>query len=58
MLTEKTFEWKGLGFQLAHYLQARDFVAVQGMVALLAVVVALTNFIVDIIAALVNPRVR
>jgi peptide/nickel transport system permease protein len=58
VLTETTFEWKGLGFQLAHYLQARDFVAVQGMVALLAVVVALTNFIVDIIAALIDPRVR
>lgn len=58
VLTETTFEWKGLGFQLAHYLQARDFVAVQGMVALLAVVVALTNFIVDVIAALIDPRVR
>ena len=58
VLTETTFEWKGLGFQLAHYLQARDFVAVQGMVALLAVVVAVTNFIVDIIAALIDPRVR
>jgi peptide/nickel transport system permease protein len=58
VLTETTFEWKGLGFQLVHYLQARDFVAVQGLVALLAVVVALTNFIVDIIAALIDPRVR
>jgi peptide/nickel transport system permease protein len=58
VLTETTFEWKGLGFQLAEYLQARDFVAVQGIVALLAVIVAVTNFIVDIIAALVDPRVR
>ncbi|ERK72381.1 MULTISPECIES: ABC transporter permease [Leifsonia] len=58
ILTEKTFEWKGLGFQLFHYLSARDFVAVQGLVALLAVIVALTNFIVDVIAALIDPRVR
>lgn len=58
VLTETTFEWKGLGFQLAHYLSARDFVAVQGIVALLAVIVALTNFIVDVIAALIDPRVR
>ncbi len=58
VLTETTFEWEGLGFQLAHYLTSRDFVAVQGIVALLAVIVALTNFIVDIIAALVDPRVR
>ena len=58
VLTETTFEWKGLGFQLSQYLQARDFVAVQGIVALLAVIVAVTNFVVDVIAALIDPRVR
>ncbi len=58
VLTETTFEWEGLGFQLAHYITSRDYVAVQGIVALLAVIVALTNFIVDIIAALVDPRIR
>ena len=58
VLTETTFEWKGLGFQLAEYLKARDFVAVQGIVALLAVIVAFTNFVVDILAALIDPRVR
>ncbi|KAA9134466.1 ABC transporter permease [Microbacterium caowuchunii] len=58
VLTETTFEWKGLGFQLAAYLGARDFVAVQGIVALIAVIVALTNFFVDIIAAFIDPRVR
>jgi peptide/nickel transport system permease protein len=58
ILTETTFEWKGLGYQLGQYLASRDFVAVQGIVALLAVIIALTNFIVDIIAALVDPRVR
>jgi peptide/nickel transport system permease protein len=58
VLTETTFEWKGLGFQLNEYLQARDFVAVQGIVVMLAVIVAVTNFIVDVIAALIDPRVR
>ena len=28
VLTETTFEWKGLGFMLSQYLKARDFVAV------------------------------
>ncbi|MDQ0743159.1 ABC transporter permease [Clavibacter sp. Sh2141] len=58
VLTETTFEWRGLGFQLAQYLASRDFVAVQGIVALLAVIVAVTNFIVDVVAALIDPRVR
>ena len=43
---------------LVQYMQARDFVAVQGIVMLMAVIVAVTNFIVDIIAALIDPRVR
>jgi peptide/nickel transport system permease protein len=58
VLTETTFEWRGLGFILAEFLESRDFVAVQGIVVLLAVIVALTNFIVDIIAAFIDPRVR
>jgi len=58
VLTETTFEWQGLGFMLIQFIQARDFVAVQGIVALLAVIVALSNFVVDIIAAVIDPRVR
>jgi peptide/nickel transport system permease protein len=58
VLTETTFEWKGIGFMLAQYLGARDFVAVQGIVVMIAVIVAVTNFIVDVIAALIDPRVR
>jgi peptide/nickel transport system permease protein len=58
ILTETTFEWKGLGYELGQYLANRDFVAVQGIVALLAVIVAVTNFIVDVIAAIIDPRVR
>ncbi|MFJ9351118.1 ABC transporter permease [Streptomyces sp. NPDC101237] len=58
VLTETTFEWKGLGYQLAHYLTVRDFPAVQGIVALFAVVVAVTNFLVDVAAAFIDPRVR
>ena len=58
VLTETTFEWRGLGFMLAQYMTARDYVAVQGIVMLMAVIVALANFIVDVIAALIDPRVR
>ena len=58
MLTETTFEWQGLGFQLAKYLGSRDFVAIQGIVALIAIIVAVTNFLVDVIAAFLDPRVR
>lgn len=58
VLTETTFEWRGLGVALVEFIKARDFVAVQGIVVFLAVVVAVTNFIVDVIAAVIDPRVR
>jgi peptide/nickel transport system permease protein len=58
VLTEVTFEWKGLGYELAQYLQARDYVAVQGIVVLLAVIVSVVNFIVDVAAGFIDPRVR
>ncbi|GAA5098768.1 ABC transporter permease [Nocardia iowensis] len=58
VLTETTFEWKGLGYQLATYLSARDFIAVQGIVAFIALVVAVMSFLVDALVALIDPRVR
>jgi peptide/nickel transport system permease protein len=43
---------------LAQYLGSRDFVAVQGIVIMIAVVVAVANFVVDVLAVLIDPRVR
>ena len=43
---------------LSEYIKARDFVAVQGIIIMIAVIVAFTNFLVDVIAALIDPRVR
>lgn len=58
VLTETTFEWKGIGYMLAEYLKARDFLAVQGIVTLIALVVCLASFLIDVVVALVDPRVR
>lgn len=58
VLTETVFEWRGLGFALVEFIKARDYVAVQSIVILLALIVAVTNFIVDVVAAIIDPRVR
>ncbi|MDR0782210.1 MAG: ABC transporter permease [Propionibacteriaceae bacterium] len=58
ILTETTFEWQGLGYWLSQYLLKRDFVAVQGIVTAIAVIIAVASFIIDAINALVDPRVR
>jgi peptide/nickel transport system permease protein len=58
VLTESTFSWPGLGTQLIDYLTARDYAAVQGIVTFLAIVVVVVSIAVDIINALIDPRVR
>jgi peptide/nickel transport system permease protein len=58
VLTERTFEWRGLAFALVDYIQKNDFVAVQGIVAAVAVIVAFFSLVIDVIAAIIDPRVR
>lgn len=58
ILTETTFEWKGLGYMLSEYMIASDFLAVQGIVTVIAIIVCVTSFLIDVIVAFVDPRVR
>ncbi|WP_456695022.1 ABC transporter permease [Aeromicrobium sp. P5_D10] len=58
ILTETTFEWKGLGYELSEYLIRRDFLAVQGIVTVIALIVGAMSFLIDVIIAFVDPRVR
>ena len=58
VLTERTFNWPGIGTELVQYLNSRDYIAVQGLVTFFAVVVVVVSLVVDIINALVDPRVR
>lgn len=58
VLTESTFSWPGLGTKLIDYLTARDYAAVQGIVTFFAIVVVVVSLAVDIINAVVDPRVR
>lgn len=58
ILTEKTFNWPGLGNQLVQYVTARDYIAVQGLVTFFALAVVLVSVLVDVLNALVDPRVR
>lgn len=57
ILTETTFNWPGLGTQLVDYLNARDYAAVQGLVVFFAIIVVVVSLVVDIVNALVDPRV-
>lgn len=58
VLTEQTFNWPGLGGQLISYLNNRDYTAVQGIITVFALVVVVVSFLIDLVNALVDPRVR
>jgi len=58
LLTERTFDWPGLGDALIDYLIKRDYAAVQGLVTFFAVVVVVVSLLVDIVNAIIDPRVR
>jgi len=58
VLTESTFNWPGLGLKLVKYINGRDYGAVQGVVTIFALAVVLISVLVDIVNALIDPRVR
>ncbi len=58
ILTEATFNWPGIGNELVQYLNARDYAALQGIITMFGVVVVLVSIGIDIVTALIDPRVR
>ncbi len=58
VLTESTFNWPGLGQKLVNYINDRDYGAVQGIITIFAVAIVLISLLVDIVNALIDPRVR
>lgn len=58
ILTESTFSWPGVGSELVRYINARDYVAVQGIMTMVALAVTVISFVIDLVNALIDPRVR
>ncbi|RJQ10446.1 MAG: ABC transporter permease [Bacillota bacterium] len=58
VLTETTFSWPGLGSFLVGRLLERDYPAVQGIVTVFALGVVIMSIVIDIVNALIDPRIR
>ena len=58
VLTETIFSWPGIGKWLIDAIGRRDYPVVQNGILLVATLVILTNFLVDILYAVANPRIR
>ncbi|MEU0463290.1 ABC transporter permease [Amycolatopsis sp. NPDC006131] len=58
VLTEKVFNWNGLGSLLAQGIERRDYPRLQALLLLAALVYVVVNILVDISYAIIDPRVR
>jgi peptide/nickel transport system permease protein len=58
VLTETIFSWPGMGGYLVQRISARDYTAVQSVITMFALLVALISLAVDIIYSMLDPRVR
>jgi peptide/nickel transport system permease protein len=58
ILTEVTFSWPGLGNRFYTAIAQRDYSTVQGIVVFFATIVVLASIAIDILNALVDPRIR
>lgn len=58
VITETVFNWPGVGRLLIDSIAKRDLPVVQGAVIFIAILFALINLAVDIMYAVVDPRIR
>jgi peptide/nickel transport system permease protein len=58
VVTETIFSWPGLGQLTVQAIGGRDYQMVQGVVLLLATIFVLLNLLVDVLYAVLDPRIR
>ena len=58
VIIEQVFGWSGVGWLTVQSILDRDYTVVQAAVLYIAVALTLTNLVVDITYAFVNPRIR
>jgi peptide/nickel transport system permease protein len=58
VLTETVFAWPGLGRLIVDSILARDYPVIQGAILMFGLLYIMVNLVVDMIYALVDPRIR
>ncbi|RGE23148.1 ABC transporter permease [Leucobacter sp. wl10] len=58
VLTETVFSWPGIGFAMASAITNRDMALLQGGILFIAVIFVFINFFVDVLYAVLNPKVK
>ncbi len=58
VLVEFLFNWPGLSGYLVRAVEARDYPEVVGIVLVISILLVILNFVVDLLYAVLDPRVR
>jgi peptide/nickel transport system permease protein len=58
VLTETTFSWPGMGRYLVDRIELRDYAAVQAVITVFALLMAVITLVMDVLYAFVDPRIR
>ena len=58
VVVETVFAWPGIGRLAYEAVQWRDYPVIQGVVLLVSLITLLSNLIVDIVYAYLDPRIR
>ncbi len=58
LLIELIFSWPGIAYRLQEAIGQRDYPLVQGIVVVIAALVVLVNLVVDVVVALLDPRLK
>lgn len=58
ILTETTFSWPGIGKWIVNAVYQRDFPIIQSATLIIASMFIFVNLIVDLLYALINPKIR
>ncbi|MEF8819632.1 MAG: ABC transporter permease [Haloferacaceae archaeon] len=58
VLIETVFNWPGIGFTLVEAVLGRDYPVVQFVFFVVATFVILSNFVVDLVYGVIDPRIR
>lgn len=58
VVTEQVFAWPGIGLLAIQAINSRDMAVVQTIVILAAVIVMVTNLVVDVLYSVIDPRIQ
>ncbi len=58
LLIELIFSWPGIAYRLQEAIAQRDYPLVQGIVVVIAALVVMVNLAVDVVVALLDPRLK